>query len=320
MDQQQYHFQNAQAMEAMLVQLTQQVQQLTAERQGQQRDQNQLLKFIRPETFDGSSSSSVDAWVFQLEQYFTACGCQEDAAKILLASTLLRGHASAWWRLCHQEATTNQERAILTWENFKNRIQAQFRRIDPQRVARQQLANLTQESQIQDYTFKFRTLMLEIGLSMNEIDKVYYFKRGLKRHIRRELEIRDPQTLEDAIKMAERIDAVDEELKNNPGNRVAMTSSNVGGGNGPIPMDIDQIEEDPDREEKVNYLRLDGDQRRMGSRFSQRGGARINYSVMRCFECGGRGHPARVCPNRRMKNREEVKPRNERRQGFQERP
>ncbi len=71
---------------------------------------------------------------------------------------------------------------------------------------------LTQQRSVQDYVTQFRTLCFQIrGISAEE--KLDRFVRGLKPTVQREVQIRDPETFDMAVQVAERIDAVEYRMR-----------------------------------------------------------------------------------------------------------
>jgi hypothetical protein len=298
----QLQMQAAQQQPALPIQqIMQQMNQLQAQVQAVQQPaapHPHALKPVRPDIFDGSSTLSVETWIFQLQQYFDLVGVVNQEQRALFASSLLRGHASVWWRLQVTSATP-----ITTWDAFQAGIIAQFRRIDPQRQARQSLSKLKQASTVEDYTIKFRQLMLDIGNTMSDLDKIQHYKQGLKLTIRRELEIRNPETLADCIMMAERIDAIDSSY-------LSPASASQPATRVPDPMDIDVLDSSKPRfrsqERNTNgggqiKQRFQRQWTTQASQNTRRGGSEI-----RCFECNGQGHLGRECPTRakRLKNKQ----------------
>ncbi|CAM6124588.1 unnamed protein product [Calypogeia fissa] len=66
------------------------------------------------------------------------------------------------------------------------------------------LWELNQTGDVQHYVDEFRKLQVQI-MDMNLVEALDTFKRGLKKKIRRELIIRDPKDVNEAIVLAQRI-------------------------------------------------------------------------------------------------------------------
>ena len=149
---------------------------------------------------------SVDTWLFQMRQYFDNCKA-EDNQKVPYASSLLKDDAIIWWRNHLESAENNHEEGIKHWDDFKKAITEQFKYVNARKIARDKLAVIQQKKSVQEYATEYRSLLLEIP-GMLEEEKVDRFIRGLKDYTRLETELRDPDSLSDAIKIAERHDSI----------------------------------------------------------------------------------------------------------------
>ena len=71
-----------------------------------------LYKPVRPDTFSGRhDQSSVDAWIFQLRQYFETCK-MKGSVRVSFAASLLRDNAAIWWRNHVEQADAGLEQRI----------------------------------------------------------------------------------------------------------------------------------------------------------------------------------------------------------------
>ena len=165
------------------------------------------FKPIRPDTFRGCQDKTlVEAWLFQLHQYFEICSVSE-RSQVPFAASLLRDNAALWWR-CHvEQADNNHEELITTWKDFKKALIDQFKPVNAVKTARDKLANLKQAKSVQEYVNKFRSLILEIP-GITEDEKIDRFIRGLKEKIRMEVELREPTTLNETIRISDRYDTI----------------------------------------------------------------------------------------------------------------
>ena len=167
------------------------------------------LKASKPETFSGSSTQTdVGSWLFQLRQYLLLShkALADQAEGIVYAASFFRGHAALWWR--SQVEANGKVCPYLTWESFAEAVKLQFRPVNAVKAARDCLASLTQQRSVQDYVSQFRILCLQIP-DISEGEKMDRFVRGLKPQIQREVEMKEPQTFEEVIRMVERADAVE---------------------------------------------------------------------------------------------------------------
>jgi len=77
--------------------------------------------------------------------------------KIPYAVMLLEGHAIIWWR-----SLVQKEMQAATWRAFKTAIIAQFKRIDDNNLARNELRKLSQITSVQQYIADFTALTYRI--------------------------------------------------------------------------------------------------------------------------------------------------------------
>ena len=105
---------------------------------------------------------------------------------------------------------------------------------------------------------------------MTEAEKLDRFVRGLKGQVRKEVELREPTTLNDAVRIADRVDAVTYYY----GRQEQMGPKSES--SGPTPMEVDAIQ-------RRGLSKADREQ-------LQKTG--------KCFQCREPGHIARHCPRR----------------------
>lgn len=164
------------------------------------------VKARKPEQFTGESNrEDVSQWLFESERYFTLSGTNPLEA-VQYASSYLGGAAAIWWRSrVRQHGPTG---GVGSWEGFVEALTTQFKPINGEKLARDKLARIIQARSVQDYASRFRTLCLQID-GITESEMLDRFVRGLKPHVQREVELRDPTTLDEAVRIAERVDAID---------------------------------------------------------------------------------------------------------------
>lgn len=149
-------------------------------------------------------------------------------------------------------------------------LKAQFRPIDAWQVARDKLARLVQHTSVASYIEEFLALMLCIP-DMTEQDRVDRFVRGLKIGPRKEVMVRRCQTLDEAMAVADRTDAVFYAARswNRPTGMGGGATGNDGGNGGTAGGD----ESTP----------------------MELGQARLEFQGT-CFTCGAWGHRSMDCP------------------------
>ena len=165
------------------------------------RIQNQsTAKPSTPETFHGRTSEDISQWLFSIEQYFLASRVNDNNQQVNYAASLLRGSAALWWRQLVEDSGRPN-----TWAQFSNAIRYQFVTTNTSIETRYHLSNLHQRTGhgVTEYARQCVALCLRLR-DMSETDKIFYFVRGLRKpEVRRDVLSRNPDTLADAIRLAE---------------------------------------------------------------------------------------------------------------------
>ena len=107
------------------------------------------------------------------------------------------------------ELANNGGQALpTTWPDFKRFLIGAFQPINQLvKLGRNKLSTLRQTTSVQAYFYQFHTLSMEIlGLSGEE--STDRFIRGLKPHIRQEIELRGLTTFPNILTTAQRMDAL----------------------------------------------------------------------------------------------------------------
>ena len=97
---------------------------------------------IRPDTFAGmKKGQTVEAWLFQLRQYFEACQMDSNI-QVPFAASLLRDEAAIWWRYHVEDYDAGHEERITDWDDFKNILIEQFCPVNAIKQMHDKLADL----------------------------------------------------------------------------------------------------------------------------------------------------------------------------------
>jgi hypothetical protein len=295
------------------------------------------MKPMKPSTFTGGAGNPAEQWLAEVERYFLAAGVEDrpGASRVLFASTFLKDSASAWLNSLWPENEREQGLRDCTWADFKEKFRARYRPLAAERTARMLLRTLKQRSRVAGYSDAFLK-QAQLLPNMDEADKVAAYIDGLLPKIAEEVDRDDPQTLVDAMNLAQRaeIRQASRSMARQAGfsrpyysaNQPAAfyhrsggtsTNTNTGGGD---PMDLSmmvpeadaecsaQSESDDERSqgiERVHVMQQRGGQRRDRPP-PRRGAARVpdlsrdEYDRLsregKCFQCRQPGHLARNCP------------------------
>ena len=186
------------------------------------------VKPPKPKPYHGGPNP--DMWIFSLSVYFAAVGLVQDAQRVAYATALLRGAAMEWWRfkLLHQPPTS--------WDDFSRALVSQFMPVAAERLARDRLIRLRQDGSVQRYIADFRRLLLRVT-DISNADATHRFIQGLRPNLAREVNIRDPDSLDTAMAIAQRADHY------NFRSRLPYTLSTAGrAAIAPVPMEVDAME------------------------------------------------------------------------------
>ena len=194
------------------------------------------LRPARPEPFEGKRDAlTVETWIYQVEVYLNLLQVAnpnlviDDVTRIQFASSLLKGNAVNWWYMLVQSG-----QGPGLWENFKIALRNEFVPQDSQRRNRDKLRNLRQTASVAGYLTTFRNLVIGIP-GMNEEEKLDRFCAGLKNEVKIEVLKANPADLNAASTIALNVD-------NAIFGAGMFNRSSYGGGAGPQPMDIGNVE------------------------------------------------------------------------------
>lgn len=236
------------------------------------------LKPAKPDTFSSvRASGRPEAWLFVVDTYLQAAEIP-DPHTIRLVATLLRGSAALWWQSHQRSVRESGVAAITTWAAFQTAFIEQFAPVSNVRQARDRLRSLVQTKSVAEYTTLFRSLILQIPNASAD-EQLDRYVAGLKPIVRREVDLREPANLQDAMRLADRADT---HLYRNPA--VSVSRPAPAAPSGPVPMDIGAVQTGPYSPPLKKLTEQERDRL-----------AKEN----RCFRCREIGHRARACPNAR---------------------
>jgi len=160
------------------------------------------VKISPPSNFTGTRSVNVDAWLFEMMSYLDVCAVP-DAQRLNVASSYLKDAALQWWlgqnRLPPLERPAN-------WVTFTAALRERFQPLAASRTARAQLRALRQgKMNVAEYSNKFYTLV-NLITDMGEADQIETFISGLRLDLAREVDLREPRSLQSAMTSAQKVE------------------------------------------------------------------------------------------------------------------
>ena len=283
----------------------------------------------------GNLGAVVDTWLEDLQQQFDYYGPSEypnDASKIRLATTYLRGTARTWWTQLSEVDLA----AITTWEAFVEALHRRFRPALPAELARRKLKDLKQRGTVNMYAGLFQQILAYIP-NKSEDDAIFDFRSGLDKAIAARVHVaeKEPKTLDEAI-----IIAVQAELYVGRGPTTSFTSNRGGfsqsssSSSGSAPMELSNLNEDSYVEQepagitrnellaalqaqKQEFLNALTNARsatggKPASTSATKGPAKLTdaerdrcFKENLCLRCRGPGHRAAECPKFAANNRQD---------------
>jgi hypothetical protein len=161
------------------------------------------LKPKQPDTYDGKRDfQTIDNWVASVDSYFALTKAKPPEIYHYL-NTIFTGNAATWFRFHHR----NLDPATITWNSVKTALLAYFIPPNHTRRLRDEWAYTRQTATVSEYYTRLTQLAMQLG-DITESIFVDKFIRGLKSKTKTEVELHDPQTLAEAVRLADRYDTI----------------------------------------------------------------------------------------------------------------
>jgi Retrotransposon gag protein/Zinc knuckle len=240
------------------------------------------LKPKQPEKFNGKRDFQViDNWITSVDSYFALTHAEPPDIYHYL-NTIFTGEAATWFRFLYRNVEPN----TVTWEAVRTSVKAYFVPPNYNRRLRDEWAYLRQTTTVSDYYARLTQLAMQLG-EVEEERLVDKFVRGLKPKTRTEVELRDPQTLGEASRIADRFDTI---VYRSP--FVPLQSSHQEDTRGE-PMQLDTLRTTPVQIDAFRTKTQSSKLRKLTN--DERAHLR---SINACFKCRKQGHMARECPSK----------------------
>ena len=235
------------------------------------------LKPPKPSTFHGNRRA-VESWLHEVKAHLAAFPNTSEAQKLQFTVSCLRDHAVVWWQ--NLQASRTPDNKIVTCQQFEEEFKRHYQPVQAAETAREALYRLEQKGPVKTYIENFLHHVQYLP-SMHEEDRVFQFTKGLQRNIARDVTFQRPKTLIEAMEYASRAETNVRSTYRNNYYPQQQTRSPPMFNQGPVPMEVNAVEEDEDGE----VYAMSG---AVGSRTSGR-------DTRRCYNCQQTGHIARYC-------------------------
>jgi hypothetical protein len=153
----------------------------------------------KPEKF-GGRAEDVLAWTMSLQLYLDACGIDTATpSSSQLAAAFLKDRAMLWYLALPAPPSS--------WNELKEQLIAAFTILPRAETARKRIISLKQRASVLQYAEQFKTALLDLR-HWHEDEKIFFFLHGLKDDVRLQVELKQPATLAEAIRLASLVDHI----------------------------------------------------------------------------------------------------------------
>jgi Ty3 transposon capsid-like protein/Zinc knuckle len=255
-------------------------------------------KVCDPEKYHGERNIiTLGNWLFAVGRYM-AFTRMDPARQVLYASTLMRGEAMLWFRSNYEHI----DPSILRWADVATRLRSYFAPPNQDRRLNNEWALLRQDTTVYNYVSKLQALAMQMP-TLTESAKLDKFIRGLKPKTHIEVELRDPQTTDDAYRLADHFDRIVYGYKDTflPSTTASSNHSPWADNRGE-PMQIDSLLQRRQPRSVAFNAAYPASRRSNDSRSDVDARAKGL-----CFNCHKPGHIARECPDKSPQNNRNLK-------------
>jgi len=189
--------------------------------------------------FAGQIGDKVDKFLRDIQTQFRMKGKPlTEEAMILNATAYLDDAAADWW-------DSQDQTAIVTWQQFVDALHARFRPLAPAENARVRIRYLKQRGSVAAYSALFQSLMASIK-DMNPVDQILNYCEGLSSdEIRHRVVEKKPKALHEAMEAAISAEAyLQPRGRQGPSSfhpRNANSHSSANSGSSSVPMDLNSV-------------------------------------------------------------------------------
>ena len=157
------------------------------------------VKASKPKVFSGKFGVDPAVWTYYVDLYYEISGVKDEERKVMVAASYLVDRAATWWRNLAEHARVSGVKPCNgKWDVFKEKLIQAFRPVNHVKLARDKLATLKQYGSVAKYNDEFISLCMQIP-DIGEADKLDRYVRGLKYKVKRDVELAEPKTVEEAM-------------------------------------------------------------------------------------------------------------------------
>ena len=162
-----------------------------------------MVKPVRPSVYTGVKDyATLENWISSVDSYFCLTNARPPQIYYYL-NTIFTGDAAIWYRYHFKSS----QASTLEWSTVRAAMRGFFTPPNRDRRLRDQWASLHQTTSVVDYVARFLKLAMQIP-NLTEEDILDKFIRGLKQKTRMELELKEPKTIAEAMRLADRYDSI----------------------------------------------------------------------------------------------------------------
>lgn len=242
------------------------------------------LKPARPTRYSGVKDyTTIENWIASVNSYFALTSAKPPHVYHYL-NTNFADDAAIWFRYHYRE----DQAETLTWEEVRTALRNFFTPPNKDRRLHDEWAQLRQITTVAEYVGRFYKLGMQLP-PMEPTHLLDKFLRGLKPKTRMELELKDPQTLAEAIRLADRFDSIvyRKTVPLAPSTPSHSYSNEYESGGEPMQIDAMRTKPKTPPTPRTTTLKKLTAEERTHLR-----------NLGACFRCRRTGHLARECPSK----------------------
>ena len=267
-----------------------------------------MPKDVKPARVQNISSTNIDDlrnWYRHARGYLKYYNVDpEESRSVFWASGFLEGPLSKWW---HSRVALSGDEVgggFNGISSMEKDIIQEFCGRTPAKQARINLDKARQKTTVQKYANYFREQLLELPHRTEE-DNVHDFQRGLRQSIRKEVALKDPKTLAEAVQAALAVEAAERETEDTRTDTSTARRLHV------MASDSDHYYEESEGSQENEANDEDGSPKDQDLFLARRLTAEEMEKFKKegkCFICREKGHIASTCPKRKNGNPKKTRP------------